>query len=187
MAVNGIVHPDKVFLKGPDSGSIGHSIVLTKGLGTGTVMAADMRCKAKGLWVSAAIKSMCLSNGPATVPLYEHGCSACTDVTGFGFMGHLLEMIEFSPENSIAASIQLSKVPTLLGATDCIAQGVMSTLHPENVRCARAIANPKLGQDSLVYPLLFDPQTSGGLIATVRPEKADEVSACVCICDLAAC
>ena len=156
MAVNGIVHPDKVFLKGPDSRAIGHSIVLTKGLGTGTVLAADMRCKAKGSWVSAAIKSMTHSNGPATAVLYEHGCSSCTDVTGFGFMGHLIEMIEFSPDNAIAASINLESVPTLPGATDCIAAGVMSTLHPENVRCARAVANPQVGKDSLVYVIRID-------------------------------
>ena len=96
LAVNGTVLPDRVLSKGPLK--VGDVLVLTKALGTGTILAADMRAKAKGRWVGAAISSMVQSNRAAAKILYAHGCSACTDVTGFGFLGHLIEMIQFGEE-----------------------------------------------------------------------------------------
>lgn len=148
LSVTGVVRPDAVLCKGPLP--LGHVLVLTKGLGTGTIMAADMRGRAKGRWVSSAIDSMLQSNGPAAPLLRAHGCSACTDVTGFGFLGHLIEMIQFGEQRDdgededeegaggsrgrpplTAVRLNLSEVPLLAGAADCVEMGIMSSLHPQ--------------------------------------------------------
>lgn len=157
LSVTGVVRPDCVLRKGPLP--LGNVLVLTKGLGTGTIMAADMRGRAKGRWVSSAIDSMLQSNGPAAPLLHAHGCTACTDVTGFGFLGHLLEMVQFGEQraevddegNSVvsdmdsdsastakivrvpltAVKLSLSSVPLLVGAADCVRMGVLSSLHPQ--------------------------------------------------------
>jgi selenide, water dikinase len=92
LAVNGVADLRCIMRKGPVVAD--HVIVLTKALGTGTLLAADMRGRARGSWVAGAIASMVQSNRQAAAILHQHGCKHCTDVTGFGFMGHLLEMIK---------------------------------------------------------------------------------------------
>lgn len=181
LSVNGVVNPLQVFRKGPLSP--GDVIVLTKALGTGTLLAADMRSKAKGMWVKSAIESMIQTNKDAAKILHDFGCTACADVTGFGFLGHLLEMLKFKPKEEHdqvlvgcqAATINLESVPALLGAKECVEAGIFSTLQPENIRCSQAIHNIEFGTGKSIYPLLFDPQTSGGLVATIKADNAAAV------------
>merc|ERR1711904_765731 len=142
----------------------GDALVLTKPVGTGTLFAADMRAKARGPWVKAALRGMATSNGPSATILRDHGALACTDVTGFGLVGHLLEMCRGS--NSFAA-IDLEKVPLYDGALECLAMGITSSLQPANTRLRRAIANHDSVCSHRAYPLLFDPQTSGGLLGAM--------------------
>ena len=99
--------------------------------------------------------------------LREHGVGACTDVTGFGLVGHLLEMLRAS---HVGAVLWLEQVPALPGALELAAQGVASTLAPENRRLI-----PGAGTDARTA-LLLDPQTSGGLLAGIAPARAE---ACV--------
>lgn len=133
---------------------------------------------------------MVQSNKQAAQILSTYGCSACTDITGFGLMGHLLEMIKFddnqhadsnededededgvdricalprviedsSSRTRLAVDLSLSAIPMLLGAVDCIKEGVFSSLQPQNIRCSRAVGNIELGKTSFSYPLLYDPQ-----------------------------
>jgi len=150
----------------------GDVLVLTKPLGTGTLFAADMRAKARGPWIMAALESMCTPNSKPAGILRKHGAMACTDVTGFGLVGHLLEMCRGS-ESLVAVDIE--KVPLYEGAQECVAMGITSSLQPANTRLRRAVANH---DDTSVhkhpaYPLLFDPQTSGGLLAAVPKDKVD--------------
>lgn len=179
LAVNGVADPAKVMRKGPlEADTV---IVLTKALGTGTVLAADMRGKAKGRWVSGVVESMVQSNRRAAEILQSFNCRYCTDVTGFGFLGHLIEMIKYKDEKDPSASglvsavVDMAAIPTFEGAEECVEQGILSTLHPQNIRCSQAIGNIDVGKGSLVYPLLFDPQTAGGLIATVPRGVAMEL------------
>jgi selenide,water dikinase len=70
----------------------GQAVILTKGIGTGAIMAASMQRKARAAWVAGALESMQQSSAEAVRCLKRHGVSACTDVTGFGLLGHLVEM-----------------------------------------------------------------------------------------------
>ena len=111
-----------------------------------------MRGQANGRWVEGAINSMLLPNRAAAAVLHGHGGSACTDVTGFGLLGHLLEMIQYedtgldeygvaeegdsakkelaeSQENAVV--LTLKNIPTLVGAVDCVRAGILSSLQPQ--------------------------------------------------------
>ena len=143
---------------------VGQALILTKALGTGCLFAADMRRQAKGQWIEEAIGSMLLSGREAMHCLRRHGVTACTDVTGFGLLGHLLEMLSAS---GVSAEISVSSLPILNGAADCIQAGTVSSLHPENLRFRHVLEKPD--QPS---PILFDPQTAGGLLASIPTEKA---------------
>jgi selenide,water dikinase len=136
-AINGAVaYPEGVMRKGGLAG--GQVLLLTKALGVGVVLAAHMRTKARGRWVAACIDSMCASNGPAAKIIMKHSASACTDVTGFGLLGHLGEMLR---ESNVSVRLELSKLPPLPGAVECFGQGVLSSLDAANRRHAGLIAN----------------------------------------------
>jgi selenide,water dikinase len=168
-SVNGLVDKDKILRKG--GMQPGNVLILTKPLGTGTLFAADMQQKAKGRWIDAALSSMILSNRLAADCLFEHGATACTDITGFGLLGHMAEMIKPS---GVDVEIILSALPIMDGALETIRMGILSTLQPANVRLRRAIRNMEAAAKSELYPLVFDPQTSGGLLASIPPEKAGD-------------
>ena len=92
-----------------------------------------MKGKAKGPWVTEAIHSMCLSNRKAALCLRDHGASSCTDVTGFGVLGHLVEMVnaqDDNEKNKTTAKLYLNSLPTLKGAIECIESGIFSSLQP---------------------------------------------------------
>jgi selenide,water dikinase len=167
-SVNGIADREQILRKGgmqPDN-----MLILTKPLGTGTLFAADMQQKAKGRWIEAALASMVQSNRVAAANLYAHGATACTDITGFGLLGHMVEMIRPS---GVDVEIDLQALPLIDGAMDTVRMGILSSLQPANLRLRRAINNMQEAVSSPLYPLVFDPQTSGGLLASIPAEKAD--------------
>jgi len=167
-AVNGLVPAATALRKG--GLKAGDGLILTKPLGTGTLLAADMRGKAKARWVMAAIAHMIQSNGKAAEILRRYGVHAATDVTGFGLIGHLIEMVRAS---DVDATLAVDRVPLLDGARETVALGIFSSLQPQNVRLRRAIRDlPAAGRHPL-YPLLFDPQTSGGLLAALPLTQAE--------------
>ena len=147
----------------------GQKLVLTKAIGTGVIFAADMRAKARGAWVAGALDSMRLQNARGAECLRDHGAQACTDVTGFGLLGHLVEMVK---PDGLGARVDLAAVPMLLGAEECVLRGIFSSLQPENARLSRAVANHAEASGESRYPLLFDPQTAGGLLAAIPSESA---------------
>ncbi len=149
----------------------GDVLILTKPLGTGVLLAARVLGKARGRWVDAALVSMEQSNQAGAAYLLAHGATACTDVTGFGLLGHLFEMTAAS---NVSAQINLAVLPLFDGAQDCIGAGVVSSLQSANVRLSRVIQNPESFVDHPRYPLIFDPQTAGGLLASVPAYRVDE-------------
>lgn len=168
-AINGLVDEslDGVMIKG--GLHAGDAIILTKPLGTGTLFAALPQFKTKGRWIQAALESMMHSNQAGAEILRAHGAKACTDLTGFGLLGHLVEMTRPS---GVDAQLNLAAIPVLEGAQECVQAGIVSSLQPANVRLRRAIRNQADFVSHPRYPLLFDPQTAGGLLASVPAERA---------------
>ena len=172
-AINGLVDADLQGVMRKSGMRAGDLLILTKALGTGTLFAAHLRLAARGRWIQGALSSMELSSRLASQCLREFGATACTDVTGFGLLGHLEEMTRPS---GVDVCIQLSALPLLDGAQECVAAGIVSSLQGANVRLRRVVRNREQFVQHPRYPLLFDPQTAGGLLASVPPQQAD---ACV--------
>jgi selenide,water dikinase len=166
-SVNGLVERQRFLRKrGMAPGDL---LILTKPIGTGTLLAADMRGEAKARWVMAAIAHMTQSSGAAARILHRHGATAATDVTGFGLLGHLVEMVKAS---GVHASLELAAIPLLVGVRETLSLGIVSSLQPQNLRLRRAIRNLEEASRAALYPALFDPQTAGGLMASVPRGQA---------------
>ena len=171
LSVTGLADREQIMRKsGMQTGDV---LILTKALGTGTLFAADMRLKAKGRWIDGALQSMLLSNQAAGLCMHRHDATACTDVTGFGLLGHLVEMTRSSGKS---VELNLDALPILDGALEMIETGIFSSLQDQNVRLRRAIKDPGALREHKHFPLLFDPQTSGGLLAAI---PADNAEACL--------
>lgn len=190
VTMNGLTGRGMVFRKG--GLRPGDGLILAKPVGTGVILAADMHLKARGRWVDEVFEGMLLSNAGAANILAQTGIPAVTDVTGFGLAGHLVEMLEAS---GTGAELEIDRIPLYAGAADCVAAGVESTLAPSNrehlrkrwqVESGPGIADaaepgaaesrtfdPRAADQK--YALLFDPQTSGGLLAGVPASGIEEV------------
>jgi selenide,water dikinase len=168
-SVNGLA--DRAQLLQKAGMQAGDRLILTKPMGTGTLFAADMRLKAKGRWVEGALANMLQSNYAAARCLHDQGATACTDVTGFGLLGHLVEMTRPS---GVDVTLVLGALPILEGALETVRAGIFSSLQPENVRLRRAIRDGDGARRHELYPLIFDPQTAGGLLASVPGERASD-------------
>lgn len=168
LSVNAFANPDSLLRKtGMQEGDL---LVLTKALGTGVLFAADMRFRARHRWINAALTQMQRSNQMAAHLFIRNGATACTDVTGFGLLGHLREMLV--PE-SCTVSVQLGALPILEGALTCFERGIVSSLHADNAALADIILNATDYEQHPHLPVLFDPQTAGGLLASLPFDKAD--------------
>lgn len=152
----------------------GDLLVLSKALGTGVVLAADMRGLASGRDLQAALASMLRPNLEAARCAREAAAHACTDVSGFGLAGHLCEMLRAS---RVGARVDLAALPLLPGAADLAAGGVRSTYHAQNAEAARALLFAPGAEGDPASALLFDPQTSGGLLFGAAPARAREAVA----------
>lgn len=147
--------------------SIGDQLVLTKPLGVGVLLAAYHQARCEASWWPALVATMLASNGPVAEVARRHQVRAMTDVTGFGLAGHLIEMLR---PLDFAADIVLSQVPRLPGADQLWKQELRSTMDEPN----RAAFAPYLsGNASLPWDVLFDPQTSGGLLLAVSPDRVE--------------
>jgi selenide,water dikinase len=139
----------------------GDRLVLTKPLGTGVILAAAMQGAARGDWLEAALAAMQQPGGPIVAALAAHGATACTDVAGFGLLGHLAEMLR---AGGCAARLDAAAIPLLPGVREALDQGIRSSLHEGN---QAAIA----GLIEIPPAALLDPQTAGGFLCGL-PEAA---------------
>ncbi len=168
LAVSGLADSGRLLRKGPMEP--GDRLILTKPLGTGALFAAQMRLKAKGRWIQGALDSMLRSNQQAAACFLRHEAHACTDVSGFGLLGHLSEMVRNS---NAQVRISLPAVPLLEGAVETVDAGIHSSLQPQNLRLQGTVGNHRLASRASAFPLLFDPQTAGGLLASVPDQCSD--------------
>ena len=125
--------------------------------------------KATGEVRQQAIEVMTTLNAAASRQAVAAGICCATDVTGFGLLGHLLEMTRPS---GVDAELDLSALPVLEGAEETVAAGILSSLQPANVRLRRALRNQEQAVQDPRYRLLFDPQTAGGLLISVAARDA---------------
>ena len=161
-AINGSGREEHLFHKG--GARPGDRLILTKPLGTGIILAAMMQLRSRAAVLDDALASMLVSNASAARIFANCGVSSCTDITGFGLLGHLQEICRAS---SCSAVLECETIPLLHGALSLAEQGISSTLKPAN---DSALAECSIQRRLLSHPvltLLTDPQTSGGLLAAV--------------------
>jgi selenide,water dikinase len=149
----------------------GQVLILTQPLGTGALFAAHMRGLARGVDINSALVHMLQSNQKAANVFQAFNATACTDVTGFGLLGHLAEMLKGC---NLGAQLSMNNLPAINGSVAAMQNGVFSSLQPQNARLRHAIYNQDTFMGHKKYPLLFDPQTCGGLLATVDANRGAE-------------
>ena len=168
LSVTGEVVPGSAVRKG--GLRAGDALVLTKPIGTAILFAAAMRARARAPWIEAALTEMRRSNGEASRLLVAHGARAMTDVSGFGLVGHLGEMLAASGAH---AALDLAAVPLYRGTLELARAGTASTLLSENLALGSLLGAEV---DAATSAILFDPQTAGGLLAGLPAERS---AACV--------
>ena len=160
-SVTGVVHPKKVLTNA--GAKLGDTLLLTKAIGTGVISTAIKKGKAEPAWIDAAVRSMTTLNRRAAEVIRDGGfrVNAMTDITGFGLIGHMREMVLAS---EVSVRISASRVPLLEGALDCVRAGYVPGGLKNNRDFAECLVEYEDGVPENMRALLFDPQTAGGLL-----------------------
>jgi selenide,water dikinase len=173
-SVTGLIDPKRVLTNG--GSQLGDHLVFTKALGTGVISTAIKKEAARQSWIDAAVASMTtLNKTAAEVITAKEGTAvhALTDVTGFGLIGHAREMAMAS---DVSLRLYASRIPLLEGALDCVRAGHI----PGGLKANREFAECVVGYDEEIpediKALLFDPQTAGGLLVSVKGEKSGNLT-----------
>jgi selenide,water dikinase len=187
LCVTGFADPAQIMSKG--GARPGDRLFLTKPIGTGVITTAAKNDRATPACLQAAVDSMLKLNGPASRVVRWAGVRSCTDITGFGLLGHASEMAQAS---RTLFRIDASAVPLLDGALDCVKDKQipggtgrnrdyllnpkeLAAHNPAQEPAARVRLEAAISRD--LQTLLFDPQTSGGLLAAISPDRAAQVRA----------
>lgn len=169
LAVTGFVRPDRVLT---NSGARpGDVLLLTKPLGAGVLTTANKGGVAEEADMDRAYRQMAALNRSARDIMVNYRVHGCTDVTGFGFLGHLLEMAQGS---GVSVRVETANLAFLPGAEDFARMGVLPEGMYRNRRFAESQVDPG-GVPLYLQDLLYDPQTSGGLLIAVDPADAGEL------------
>jgi len=170
LCVMGVVNPNAVLTNA--GAKVGDKLIFTKPIGTGVITTAIKHGTAPPEVIAQAIRVMTTLNGPASEAAIEVGVNACTDVTGFGLLGHLHEMVAAS---GVGARIRLLDVPLIGGVRELLALdeapgGTYS--NRDHLNADRAVAwSPDLSEEDQLA--LCDAQTAGGLLLSVPADRAD--------------
>jgi len=170
LSVTGVVHPDKVIAN--NTCKAGDKLILTKPLGIGIVTTAHNVGEANDRSYKEAIKLMETLNKYSAEKMKKYMVNGCTDVTGFGFLGHLSEMLN----DEISIIIDSKKVPYIKEAYEYAEEFLITSAGQKN----RKHLGDKVVLEGVSFPMeeiLFDPQTSGGLLISVANEDADKLLA----------
>jgi len=172
LSVTGVIHPEKVVLN--TGARAGDKLILTKPLGTGIISTAIKSGMASARAEARIVESMTTLNRKAAELMQEADVSACTDITGFGLLGHAGEMIDGS---DVGMVIHSAAVPFFPEAREYAEKGIIpGGLNRNRDFRAHMVTMAKTVPDYLAN-ILFDPQTSGGLFIAVAPEKAEKLLA----------
>jgi selenide,water dikinase len=167
LSVTGTIHPQKILTK--EGSKAGNQLILTKPLGTGIISTA-VKAEMAGRQASELIiKSMSALNRKASEIMLEVGVDACTDITGFGLLGHACEMVEDTP---LGLLIYADQVPIFPETLDLAEKGMVPGGLYRNRDFRKPWVHISSRVDQFLAEVLFDPQTSGGLLISVAAEKA---------------
>lgn len=170
LAVTGVVHPEKIITNA--GAQPGDKLILTKPIGTGILATAIKFGKASPEVEDMICECMTTLNNIPSMLMQEFGAHACTDITGYGLLGHAHEMAAAS---SVSIEIQSSKVPLLKDTQEYCIKGNI----PGGAYTNKEYLDDKVSFDSSITEseqmVLYDPQTSGGLLISIRGDKADEL------------
>jgi selenide,water dikinase len=172
LSVTGLVENDKILRN--DTPAIGHKFILTKPLGTGIIMAALRGNAASGEAVQKAVASMERLNKYAAEKMRGYNISACTDITGFGLLAHALEMAA----DKVSIAFYVNEIPYFEEAYQYADEFLVTAAGQRN-RNHLAGKTDVRGLPSALQELLFDPQTSGGLLICAAPEQAGSLLAAI--------
>jgi selenide,water dikinase len=170
-AVTGTVDPGHIWTNaGARPGDV---LLLTKPLGTGVITTAIRAGKSDPAWIEAAVEVMRRLNKDAVISLssVNHAVHSVTDITGFGFLGHALEMANGS---HVGLSVDSKQIKLIQGALDCVRGGYVAGGLKKNREFIGNCVRFAHGVSAEIQQLLFDPQTSGGLLIAIAPQFAGE-------------
>jgi len=168
LSVTGKVHPDKVLTnRGAEPGD---ALILTKPLGTGIINTAIKGNVASEELINKVVRIMSSLNKEAADEFDDFHISACTDVTGFGFIGHACEMID---GNSVGLRILIDRVPVIKEAIDFAGMGIVPGGSLRNKKYREHQVQGINDVNPVMLDILFDPQTSGGLLIALPENEAD--------------
>lgn len=170
LSVTGIVNPGSQTAN--STSKPGDLLLLTKPIGTGIITTAGKQKKVGAEVLENAVTIMAALNKSASESMISVGVNACSDVTGFGLLGHLREMMEGS---GLGARIYKSKVPVIEGTVDLLKQGIVPGGTMRNLDSLKSTVwwDKEISENDKI--LLSDAQTSGGLLISVNPNKADKL------------
>ena len=168
-AITGIIEPDKVVKN--SSSRIGDVLILTKPIGTGVISTAVKFQKASDEAKEAALKTMTTSAREASKVMQEIGANACTDITGFGLLGHAFEVAKAS---NVTLNIESDKVELLPDVIDLIKQKMLTRGDKNNRAYVGKSINFTDNVTKEMQSALFDPQTAGGLLISLEKDKAKD-------------
>ena len=167
-SVTGVIDPNKVATNsGAQPGDI---VILTKPLGTGVISTGIKKARASDAIVAASVETMLTPGKYAAEAMREFDVKGATDVTGFALLGHLWEM---ACASKVTIELGADEVPLLDGALELAAAGMLTSGDKTNREYVGADIDIAPGIDPHLVKLLFDPQTAGGMLISVAPEKAD--------------
>ena len=170
LSVTGFVHPDRILTK--KSVSAGDRLVLTKPLGTGVINTAIKGGVASSEVIERVTQLMAALNRDAAEVMNKYSVHACTDITGFGLLGHLAEMIAGS---GCGLTLDAESIPVLPEAIDYAAMGLLPGGAFKNKEFREPMVEFSSSVNPIVGDLLFDPQTSGGLLICLDKDEADKL------------
>jgi selenide,water dikinase len=171
-AVTGLVHPARIITN--DKARSSDALILTKPIGTGVVSFAAQIGKARPEWIETIGRSMAELNRSAAEVMIEAGVLCATDITGFGLMGHLSEM---AVQSGVSIEIRAADVPLFDGVRELVGQGVISGAIERNREFSSKFVERGPGVPEDLETILYDPQTSGGLLMCIESGRAESVLA----------